>query len=88
LTKFVALVADEEKHAFICCTTMMEHHCKLGAYRGQSMIKNGEVFCCDSCGDLSAASIDCGAIHMFDSSVKKSFVTILVNPFSPSLQRM
>jgi hypothetical protein len=25
---------------------------------------------------------------MFDSSVKKSFVTILVNPFSPSLQRM
>jgi ATP-dependent exoDNAse (exonuclease V) alpha subunit len=78
LTKVVALVIDERSMLSSAVLAMMEHHCKLGAYRGQKCDQTwGGIPIVILVGDdYQLPSIDYGAIHIFDSSVKKSFITI------------
>ncbi len=77
LTKVVALVVDERSMLSSAVLAMMEHHCKLGAYRGQKCDQKwGGVPIVILVGDdYQLPSVDFGAIHIFDSSTKKSFIT-------------
>jgi GTPase SAR1 family protein len=78
LGKVVALIVDERSMLSSAVLAMMEHHCKLGAYRGQKCDQEwGGIPIVLLVGDdYQLPSIDCGAIHIFDSSLKKNFVTI------------
>jgi GTPase SAR1 family protein len=78
LAKVTALIVDERSMLSSAVLAMMEHHCKLGAYRGQKCDQEwGGIPIVILVGDdYQLPSIDCGAIHIFDSSLKKSFVTI------------
>jgi hypothetical protein len=53
---------------------MMEHHCKLRAYHGRKCDQEwGGILVGD---DYQLPSVDSGAIHIFDSSTKKSSITV------------
>ena len=62
---------------------MTEHHCTLGAYRGQKDEKEwGGIPIVILVGDdYQLPSIDFGEIHIFDSSSKKVLSLLQVNPF-------
>jgi hypothetical protein len=57
---------------------MMEHHCKLGAYHGQKCDQEwgGTPIVILVGDDYQLPSVDFGAIHIFDSPTKKSFITV------------
>ncbi len=78
LGKVVALIIDERSMLSSAVLAMMEHHCKLGAYRGQKCDQEwGGIPVVILVGDdYQLPSIDFGAIHIFDSSKRKDFITV------------
>jgi hypothetical protein len=78
LTKVVALIVDEISMLSSAALAMMEHHCKLGAYRGQKCDQEwGGIPIVILVGDdYQLPSIDIRAIHIFDSSTKKGFISV------------
>jgi hypothetical protein len=78
VAKVVALIVDERSMLSSGVLAIMEHHCRLGAYRGQKDEEEwGGIPIVILVGDdYQLLLIDFGAIHVFDSSSKKSFITV------------
>jgi hypothetical protein len=78
LANVVALIVDERSMLSSAVLAMMEHHSKVGAYRGQKCDQEwGGIPIVILVGDdYQLPSIDSGAIHIFDSGLKKTFATI------------
>jgi hypothetical protein len=78
LRRVAALIVDERSMLSSAVLAMMEHHCKLGAYLGQKCDQEwGGIPIVILVGDdYQLPSIDIGAIHIFDSSTKKCFITV------------